>query len=296
MPRLFPTLVLAAVTMIACRSADTGLTAFVPPDTVALLGVRMDQLRGTAIYQKLRAQGHFSELDDLRKRTGFDPTRDVNEMLVAFNGKQAVTIARGHFAPADAAAKKSAYKGYTLYLHGQGAYTLIDASTALAGMPLAVQAAIDQYKNRARSENVATLWARAQAIPSGNQIWAVSDSPDAFTGMGLSGSVAQNVGKIFGQIDRLTLTMDFRSGLNAAATGDCRTDQDAKGLGEALRGLISLGKMATPQSQPDLMRLYDSIQVDQQRKVVKLTANIAPALIDKLMAVTADVPRPTRQK
>ena len=53
----------------------------------------------TDLYKKLRAQSRFSELDDLKKKTGFDPTRDVTEMLIATNGKDAVTVARGHFSP-----------------------------------------------------------------------------------------------------------------------------------------------------------------------------------------------------
>jgi hypothetical protein len=294
--RPFAALILVSLTIFGCRSADTGLTGLIPGDTMALMGVRMDQLRATPLYQKLRAQGHFSELDDLRKRTGFDPTRDVSQMLIAFNGKDAVTIARGHFAPNDPGAKQASYKGYTLRLHGDGAYALIDASTAVAGTQAGVRAAIDQYKKGGRSANVAALLARSQALSPDNQIWAVSDSPDAFTGLGLTGSTAQNVGKVIGEIDRLTFTADFRNGLNAVASGDCRTDQDAKNLGDALRGLVSLGKMTVPQNQPDLLKLYDSVQVDQQQKVVKLVAKIPPNLMDKLLALVSSVPRPTRQR
>src|SRR5689334_6438184 len=118
MQKVTSLVLLASLTSLGCRSADTGLGKFVPGDTIALGGMRMDQVRSTALYQKLRAQKRFSELDDLKTKTGFDPTRDVSELLVATNGKLVVTIARGHFAPSDAAAKKAPYKGYTLYLHG----------------------------------------------------------------------------------------------------------------------------------------------------------------------------------
>jgi hypothetical protein len=113
----------------------------------------------------------------------------------------------------------------------------------------------------------------------------VSDSPDAFASLLQSGS-AGNFGKVFGQIESLTFIADFSKGLSAVATGDCRTEQDAKTLGDAMRGLVSLGKMSVPQGQADLLRLYDSVQVDQQQKSVKLIANVAPDLIDKLMQLT----------
>ena len=77
------------------------------------------------------------------------------------------------------------------------------------------------------------------------------------------------------------------------ATGDCRTEQDARTLGDAIRGLMSLGKLSVPQGSSELMRLYDSVQVDQQQKSVKLSANIAPDLIDKLLQLT-DTVRGTR--
>ena len=286
--RVFPYAVVASLTILSCRSADTGLGAFVPPDTVALAGMRMDQLRATALYQKLRAQQRFSELDELKARTGFDPTRDVSELLVATNGKDAVTIARGQFHPTDTGAKKLPYKGYTLYVHGEGAYALIDASTALAGTQPAVRAAIDQYKSGARSATVASLLARGRAIAPQNQIWAVSDSPEAFTSLATPappGNVgnAANLGRVFGQLERLSFAADLSRGLNAVATGDCKAEQDAKAIGDLLRGVVSLGKLSVPQGQTDLMRLYDSIQVDQQQKVVKLVVNVSPDLIDKLL-------------
>jgi hypothetical protein len=285
MSKVISCLLLAALTTIGCRSADTGITAYVPADTVALAGIRMDQLRAAPLYQKLRAQKRFSELDDLKKRTGFDPTTDVNELLIATNGKEAVTIARGRFQPKDSTAKKSTFQGFTIYEHGDGAYALIDSSTAVAGSNPAVRAALDQARRGTRSAAVTALLARARALPPPNQIWAVADSPESLLSMTQTGNMA-NAGKIFGQIDHLTLGAELTTGLKIVAIGDCRTDQDAKNLGDAVRGLISLGKMSVPQGQSDLMRLYDSVAVDQQTKTVKLTANIAPDLMDKVLQLT----------
>ncbi len=54
--------------------------------------------------------------------------------------------------------------------------------------------------------------------------------------------------------------------------------------------------MTVPQTQPDLLKLYDAVQVDQQQKSVKITANIPPESIDKLLSLFSSVPRPTRQR
>jgi hypothetical protein len=278
-------ILLASLTTVGCHSADGGLERFIPADTIALARMRMDQVRTTPLYQKLRTQKRLSELDDLKARTGFDPTRDVSELLVASNGKQTVTMARGQFAPSDPDAKKTAYKGYTLYAHGDGAYVLIDNSTAIAGTQAAVRAAIDQFKSGAGRPGIKSLLARAHALPPQAQIWAVADNPEAFAGLA-SGNTAGNFNKIFGQIDHVSFTADLRNGLAAVATADCRTEPDAKSLGDAIRGIIGLGKLSVPQGQTDLIRLYDSVQVDQTQTSVKVRANIAPDLTDKLLQLT----------
>ena len=287
MHRVLSFAVLVFVTILSCRSADTSLAAFIPPDTVALAGMRMDQLRETATYKKMRAQHRFSEFDDLKARTGVDPTRDVNEMLLATNGKDTVTIARGNFQPKEIGAKKLPYKGYTLNVRSGGAYALIDSSTVVAGTESSVRAAIDQYKAGGRNSTVAALLARGRALAPQNQIWAVSDTPEALGSFGQSApgnpGNAANLGKMLGQLEQLSFAADLSKGLNVVANGDCKAEQDAKAIGDLLRGVVSLGKLSVPQGQSELMKLYDSIQVDQQQKAVKVVVNVPPELIDRLL-------------
>ena len=101
-----------------------------------------------------------------------------------------------------------------------------------------MRAAIDQYKRYPLEVRESSLCWRARTRLPQAQIWAVSDSPEAFAGLLQSGSAA-NFGKVFGQLDGLTFTADMSKGLNLVATGECRTEQDAKTLGDAMRGLVS---------------------------------------------------------
>jgi hypothetical protein len=299
MAKLFPSLVLASLAICGCRSADTGrvdarLAAFIPADTVMLAGARMDEIRSTSLYQKLRAQKRLSELDDLAKRTGFDPRKDVSELLLASNGKDTVTIARGRFHPTDPDATKVVYKGYTLYVHGEGAYALIDDATALAGTQPAIRAAIDQYKIGGRSASGTSLLARARSIQEPNQVWAVANGGENLLPASPHTGNAANALKVFNAVDHVTLAADLRNGLSAVATGECKTEQDAKALGDALRGLAALGRMSVPENQPDMLRLYDSLKVDQQQRAIKVVAAIAPDLIDKFLEMTNAAPRVNR--
>src|SRR2546430_10080833 len=92
--------------LTACTSAEPGrttidstLAAMVPPDATMLAGLRMADIRATPLYQKMLARKHLDRLDEFARQTGFDPRRDVRELLSASNGKNSIVAARGtlHF-------------------------------------------------------------------------------------------------------------------------------------------------------------------------------------------------------
>src|SRR5664279_6460852 len=94
----------AAAALIAlwgsCRTAgprqavDAALTACVPPDTLALAGVNLEQVRASALYQKL-PPGAAAFLE---------PLRNASYLLLAYNGKDVLALARGAFPEAPAGA------------------------------------------------------------------------------------------------------------------------------------------------------------------------------------------------
>src|SRR5258707_1132415 len=86
--------------------------ALVPADTIMLSGVRMAELRATPLYQKLIAEQRMSEINDFAKQTGFDPRKDVQELLAASDGADTVVLARGAFKiQPPAGFRPSTYKG-----------------------------------------------------------------------------------------------------------------------------------------------------------------------------------------
>jgi hypothetical protein len=100
---------------------DNVLARLVPADSTALFGARLEQLKTTSLYSKLVAQQKLSQLDSFAAETGFDPRRDVRDLLVASNGKPnaGVLLARGTFhvnVPSEfkATLKPVRYKGYIL--------------------------------------------------------------------------------------------------------------------------------------------------------------------------------------
>jgi hypothetical protein len=264
---------------------DAKLVSMIPADTVGLAGIRMDDLRPSPLYQKLLSQQRLTMFDDLAARTGFDPRKDVRELLIASNGRDdALILARGTFhirAPAEF--KKTTYQGYTLYTSEHGGVGLIDESTAVAGRIPTVRAALDQFKS-GKSSADPDLLARARAIGPENQIWSVSKGFGGILNRALpeSGNAA-NLDKILRALENATAAVDLRSGVKGYATGLCRTEQDAKSLGDAARGLVGMGRLSVPDNQPQMLRLWDGIKIEQQQRTVRINVAIPQELVDKLV-------------
>jgi hypothetical protein len=290
MPRWVLAILLISL-VAGCSSAPTGrssidstLAAFMPPDATMLAGVRMEAIRSTPLYKKLLASQSLQQLDDFARETGFDPRRDVRELLVGSNGKDLIIAARGTFPERNfEGLTKQKYKRYTLYVRGQGGVALIDGSTAVAGTLSAVKAALDRHYagDRARPDDLLT---RARQIPAPNQVWSVANGFDNL----LTSRVPEtgnlgNAGRILRSLENTTIAADLSTGINGSLTGVCRTEQDAKNLGDAARGLIGLGRLSVPEKQPELLRLWDGIKVDQQLRTVNITVSVPEDLVEKLL-------------
>ena len=292
-------ILLVALISPGCNSAELGrtgidatLAALVPADATMLAGARMDVIRSTPLYKKLLAQKRLQQLDEFAQRTGFDPRRDVRELLIGSNGKDSIIAARGTFnAHAFQGVTKGSYKGYTLYTRDAGGVALIDSSTAIAGNLPAVRAVLDRYQAGVRS-GPAELLSKARQIPPKNQLWSVSSGFENFiTGAIPQTGNAANFGRILRSLENTTAAADFRTGVNGVLNGLCRTEADAKNLGDAARGLAGLGRLSVPDNQPELLRLWDGIQVEQQQRTVKITVIIPENLLEKLIDLVGTQPK-----
>jgi hypothetical protein len=286
-------LALLSLLIMGCSPAQMGgarvdpaLAALVPADTIVLAGIRMSELRSTPLYTKMIAEKRLSELDDFAKRTNFDPRKDVNELLVASNGTDNVVLARGNFKiQAPAGTRKSVYKGATLYGQGDGAYAILDATTAVAGVESAVRKAIDQKQSGQRG--AAGLIDRARGLSGPGQIWVVANGWGALPDrLSRDGGNLSNLSRFFRGVEKATATVDLRSGLVAKAQGECRTEQDAKTLGDAARGVVGLGRLTVPENKPEMLKLFDGIKVDQKDRFIDVDVNVPADLLDGLLQMT----------
>jgi hypothetical protein len=264
------------------------LAALVPADTFLLSGIRMSELRTTPLYAKTLSRDLNSTLDDFARNTNFDIRKDVNDILIASTstGSGKVLLARGNFKiQAPAGFKKSVYKGVAIYSNGEAAYAILDPTTAVVATQPDVRKIIDQKQSGQRGAT--PLLDRARSLPGSGQIWLVSNGWGTLPGelSRQDGNIA-NLARFMQSIERATAIADLRSGLVGNITGECRTEQDAKSLGDAARGMIGLGRLNVPENRPELLRFFDGIKVDQKQRTIQINVNISADLIDRMLQMS----------
>ncbi len=269
---------------------DPSLERLVPSDTIFILGADLDAIRRTATYQKNSRILDLPRLDEFARQTGIDPRKDLSEILSVSNGKGGALLARGNFNQADLerrlknqGASVIDYQGVKLFGDGRNAVAFLPPRTAAAGSTPLLKSIVD---TRGLQSMPPALAARIRSIPGGSQLWA------AFIGgvQGLNFTIPANsnlggIVRVFKGIDSATLGIDVRKGFDLNAEAICNTAADARRLHDALKGIVGLGRLSTPDNRPDLLKLYDLIKVDQAQTHVSVTAHIPPDLVDKFLSL-----------
>ncbi|HBY61782.1 MAG TPA: hypothetical protein DEH78_18330 [Solibacterales bacterium] len=264
---------------------DPALAVLVPADTVMLAGVKVESIRETALYRKYLEGSKLLRIDEFSARTGFEPRKDLWNILVASDGKSALVMARGRFSEMGREpktlpnVKRTSYKGYSLLGDDQTAVLFLNASTALAGPIPALHRAIDQ-KDTSRGIP-APLLEQVKTLPSYAQVWMVALG-GRFVLPDLQGNAA-NLGKILTEMQSATLAIDLRNGLNLEAQANYKEERLALQTRDALRALLGIARLTTPSAEIDVLKAYDHMQVNQAGPAVKFGAQLAPGLVEKLI-------------
>jgi len=282
-----------AATALAQPPVDNVLERMVPPGVTSLVGARMDQIEQTAFYRKLIAAQPLPQVDRFARDTGFDPRRDVRELLFVTTPRGSVMLARGAFRVNAASLKnvpKTRHGDYEILGVGGSGFCILDSTLAVAGDVPAVIAALDEWKSGTHTA-ARPLLARAATVDAQAQFWGVSTGVAGFLadyppgiGSGLDFS------KIFRGLVDTSFQADLSMGLRAEVHGTTATEMDAINLRDTVRGLVGLGRLKVPDNQPELLRVWDGITVDQKGLSITIHADIAQDLLDKLMQMLNAAP------
>jgi hypothetical protein len=174
-------------------AADQQLMGLLMPDAKVVGGINVEQAKNSPFGQFMlaRMQSEGQGIEKLTALTGFDPRRDLREVLMATvgqAGQKGLVVARGNFDGAkilDAARASGQttenYKGVDI-LTGKDeslthAMAFLDGSIAIAGDSESVKAAIDR-RNNASSLDPA-LAAKVGQLSGLHDVWSVSMVPFA---------------------------------------------------------------------------------------------------------------------
>lgn len=283
------------VLLVSCRNKapegahiDPALRVLVPDDTVLLVGLRLDSLQNTPVYQKYFAHRQLPMEDQFHKVTGVDLRKDVWELLLASNGRESLLFGRGKFSPIDLAPKfekegveRMGYKSFTMFGDEDKAVLMINSSVAVAGPTRALRAFVDT-KDKKHPDIPPVLAERLAGMPAATQFWAVYAGAPVNVPVPANSNLA-NINRLLQSVKTGTLSVDFRYGIDAMATGLCNSEAEAQEVVTAIRGLIGIGRLSTKENQPELLRLYDSIMVSQDSREARVKANIASDLVEKFL-------------
>jgi hypothetical protein len=287
-----------ASTLSAQPRVDNVLEKMVPPGATSLAGTHMDQVKQTEIYKKMIATQSLVEVDQFALATGFDPRRDVRELLFTTNPYGSVMLARGTFHLNSATLKgatKTRHGQYDIWGRGASGFCILDSTLAAAGDIPALEAALDEWAHGTHTA-AQPLLARMAGVNPQSPLWGISvgagsflaeHPPAAKSGLDFS--------KIFTSLHDYWFQADFSAGMRAEVHGTTATEKDAANLRDAVRGIVGLGRLNVPENQPELLRVWDGITVDQQGRSVALHADIAQDLIDKMVQLLTTSPAAPRQ-
>jgi hypothetical protein len=262
---------LLAAAATASAAIDPVLLNLVMPNATILSGIQVSQSIASPFGQYLLTQMEAGDaaFQKFILATGFDPTRDLNQILAATNSDGTSTpasmlvLGRGTFVPSQILAAAIAqggvitqYKGFNIIAApaptssatgsstaaSTTAMVFLDGTTAAAGDIVSVQGAIDRYLSPTTYST--PLGQKAQAVSVTNQAWFATTTPlSMFLGGKLGGTSLNSVS----QNNLLQSVLQSSGGVNfgsnaVTVTGDAMTAsaQNAQALCDVLKFLVSM--------------------------------------------------------
>jgi hypothetical protein len=292
-------------------AADPQLLALVMPDAKILAGVNVDQAKtspfGLYVLSQIVAQDQH--LQQFIAQTGFDPTSNVDEILVAANGTSKtashLTLARGAFnasqidaAATAAGAVSEVYKGVTITEDPKrvDGFAFLSGTLAVAGDVASVKAAIDRQSAPTTLPSALSTAVTQLSVTEALDAWGVSEvPPPAFQPPPSAPNIPTN---LLQNIQQATGGVKFgqQVAVNAQLVAD--SAQDANTLATMLQFLVNLAQMQEQQNAQATAALQ-SVQVTNTGNTVNVTASISEAQLEALVQPKSqpgpDSRRPHRQ-
>lgn len=284
---------LAAATQM--HAADPQLVGLVMPGPAVLAGINVQQAKSSPFgaYVLARMEANEQSLQQLDAATGFDPRRDLREVLVASTTppskhQPGLVLARGTFDAARiaaAAAQKGAttgtYHGVTLVTDDNKGSSVAfpDSTLAIAGPTADVQAAVDRLTAPTSLDPAVAV--KVNQLSTMQDAWALSLVPPPVPRMsnpnlpGVLGNVAEKITQANGGVK-------FGANVQVSVEAIAGNAQDAQNLAIVVRMLASLAQ-ANSQANPDLTSLLGAMMVTTDATSVKLSLTVPEDQFERIV-------------
>ncbi len=303
------TLAFSFAGILPAKAADSQLLNLVMPDAKVLAGVNVDQAKTTPMGQYVLTQVQAQNNQHLREittLTGFDPTRDVSEILVASSGsanqQSGLVLARGVFdlekIKAAVALKGGAttteYNGVTIFTDSKatGGVAFLSSSLVAAGDLANVKAAIDRRQRP--STLPADVMVRINQWSGSQDAWAITTVPPTSLAPAAGMPPIPGLGPQQGQANAFTGIQHAAGGVkfgnNVVVTAQAQAANatDATQLGDTVKLLASLAQLQS-NSDPKILALAKSLNVSTNGALLNVSISMPQ---DQLVSFLKEASKP----
>ena len=265
---------------------DNVLERMVPPGSTSLIGAHMDQVKQTEIYKKMVATQSLVQVDQFAKETGFDPRRDVRELLFASSPRGQRHARARHISSQLRHIEECETDAARAIRHlgtGGSGFCILDSTLAAAGELPVLEAALDEWKSGTHTAAQSLLAHAGGVNPQSSALGSFNGAASFLADHPPGVNSGIDFAKIFRSLQDTWFQADLSAGVRSEVHGTTATEKDAINLRDAVRGMVGLGRLNVPENQSDLLKVWDGITVDQQGRSISIHADIAQNLIDKMV-------------
>lgn len=307
----FRNLLLAlAATCLSAFAADQALLKMLPSDSMFVAGINADQIRTSRFGQFLLDQLKSEEqnMEKFISMTGFDPRRDLQELVVASNdarGKgNALVVARGRFDAnrisqfaRTSGASSTFYKGVEVLTgndkggKSNGWIAIVDATTALAGEQEAVKAAIDRRAMGGTGMKAETL-AKINDLSTRYDAWMVSASLERLAD-DVKPEVAQTMhGNLMAGMQSVLGGVRFGANVELMAEATMRSEKDAQAMVDVVKFLTGMMQLnSEDQKAAEFAKLLDKMVLKSTGNQFRLTMTLPEDMVESMLKPAVNVRR-----
>lgn len=295
---------------VASTENQGDLVAMLPSTATTIGFVDFAAIRETPAYAFLGSDagiGDTDALEDVIEETGIDPRTDLHRIAFISNdgfgtwddqGAFVVlaTFERDRITSAVASAPTEEYSGRTLYQVGamsneedgeesedsisveadiDGWMTILDDNILAFGSGESIRGIVDVADGAPSARDNDALMGLLEDVNTDAQVWLVSAQEGMFSD--LTPGEGSPIGQIgYDRINAMMLAVDMSDGLSFRMRGRTPAEEDAKNLGDALNGMVALGKMMLQSNSPDVFEILDrGIETGSRGRDVTIDATLS---------------------